>query len=62
VRSGRCERRWRVAIEDPVEPVELSAAQCESTARHVLRCWAILAGYAAACEGLTAAILQRRRA
>jgi len=58
------------AINDlPARPGGLSAAraglasaQYESTARHVLECWAILAGYAAACVGLTAAILQRRRA
>ena len=57
------------ALNDlPVKPGVLSAAraglaevQYESTARHVLTCWAILGGYAAACVGLTSAILQRRR-
>ncbi len=39
----------------------LAEVQYASTARHVLTCWAILAGYAAACVGLTSAILQRRR-
>jgi len=33
----------------------------ESTAQHVLTCWAALAGYAAACVGLTWAVLARRR-
>lgn len=33
----------------------------ESTARHVLTCWAALAGYAAACVGLTWTVLARRR-
>ncbi len=33
----------------------------ESTAQHVLKCWAILAGYATACVGLTWAVLVRRR-
>lgn len=33
----------------------------ESTARHVLACWATLVGYATACVGLTWAVLARRR-
>jgi len=54
--------------ELPVSPGLPSAAragraalQYEATARHVLTCWATLAGYAAACAALTAAVLQRRR-
>ena len=52
--------------ELPVSPGLPSAAragraalQYEATARHVLACWATLAGYAAACAALTAAVLHR---
>jgi ABC transport system ATP-binding/permease protein len=37
-------------------------AKYESSAQHLLACWGVLAGYAAACVALTAAILRRRRA
>ena len=57
------------ALNDlPVKPGAVSAARAglsdahyESTLQHVLTCWAILVGYAAACVGVTAAVLQRRR-
>ncbi|MDB4930588.1 MAG: modulated efflux pump with fused ATPase and integral rane subunit, partial [Myxococcaceae bacterium] len=39
-----------------------ASANYEATAGHLLACWATLAGYATACVGVTAAVLQRRRA